>query len=70
MAIEVLPLGERLPLFGSFKPNTSDTLGQFLRLRPMLVAGETPKFDWAAPPAVGAPVELRLATRAAAQRKA
>jgi hypothetical protein len=59
LAIEVLPAAERLPLFGSFRPEGSDVLSSFLHLKPMLVNGNSSKFDWAAPPAVGSTIELR-----------
>jgi hypothetical protein len=59
MAVEVLPAGERLPLFGSFRPQTSDAVSRFLHLQPMAVDGASSNFDWAAPPAVGTAVELR-----------
>jgi hypothetical protein len=62
MAIEVLPAGERSPLFGCFKPEPFDALSSFLRLRPMPASADSSKFDWAAPPAVGMAVELRRGT--------
>jgi hypothetical protein len=68
MAIEVLPAGERRPLFGSFRPEPSDALGSFLCLQPMLI-GFSSKFDWAAQPTVGTAVELRRGTARAAGRK-